>query len=238
MPRLCRNSLDKFNLSEKIDFSKMNLIKLLGTFVVIFSIGFLEFAQKNDLTPKEVIEKLETRSKMMDDAVAKFQQKVKFGFSKIEQTFEGILIVKKPKKVRIESEHQTIVTDGITVWAYSPVNKQVIIDNYKEDKNSISPDNFLLNLPKNYFTSILDREKYKGENAIVLKLIPKNERSLVKNVKVWVDEADWMIRKVEIVDLNETETIYTIRSIKMNTGVRDALFSFSPPDDVEVVDLR
>ncbi|MBI3004161.1 MAG: outer membrane lipoprotein chaperone LolA [Ignavibacteriales bacterium] len=186
----------------------------------------------------EVTERLQLRYEMIDDLTAQFTQHVKFGFSNIEQTFTGTLSMKKPNKYRIESEHQTLVTDGETVWAYSPVNSQVVVDRYKENRNSISPEQFVLNLPENYYATILASEKGKNGKLITLKLVPKDDRSFVRSVKIWVEDGDWSIRKVTIIDVNDTETTYSIKDLKLNTNIKDKSFTFSAPNGTEIVDLR
>jgi chaperone LolA len=195
-------------------------------------------AQEKELTVKQVTDQLQHRYEMIDDAVVQFEQHVKFGFSNIEQNFSGTLKMKKPKHYRIESEHQSIVTDGITVWAYATANKQVIVDNYKENSNSISPEQFMLNLPANYYTSLLGYEKQSTGNIVLLKLIPKDDRSFVKSVKISVEENGWLVRKIAILDVNETETTYTVKDIKLNTNIKDKTFTFETPEGAEVVDLR
>jgi len=175
---------------------------------------------------------------MTDDATAEFDQHVRFGFSRIEQAFKGTLWMAKPRSYRVQTDQRVFVTDGNTVWSYSEANQQVLIDHYKEDQNSISPERFLLNLPKNYFTSLLQPEKLGTISAQVLKLTPKDDRSFIKSVKIWVENDSWMVRKVQIEDVNETVTTYTITSMILNTRVPRSLFTFDPPDDSEVVDLR
>lgn len=208
---------------------KLALI-LLGVFAVAFG----------RQTPMigDVTEKMQRRYEMIDNLVAEFSQHVKFGFSKMEQEFKGTLSMKKPNLYRLESEHQTLVTDGSTVWAYSPVNKQVVIDRYKENQNSITPDRFLMNLPDSYYATVLGVEQGQPHTLVVLKLVPKDDRSFVKSVKLWVDDASWVVRKILVVDVNETETTYAIHSVNLNTNLKDARFSFSPPAGTEVVDLR
>jgi outer membrane lipoprotein-sorting protein len=73
---------------------------------------------------------------------------------------------------------------------------------------------------------------------VTLKLVPKDDQSFVKSMKVTIDEGSWIIRKVESVDVNDTETTYTVQDVKVNTHVRDSLFTFTPPPGTEVVDLR
>ena len=210
-------------------------------FSFLSSVVFLSLTahgQQPELSVADVTDRIQRRYEMIDDATAQFTQYVKFGFSNIEQTFAGTLSMKKPNKYRIESEHQTLVTDGATVWAYSPVNNQVVVDKYKENRNSISPEQFVLNLPADYYTTVLASEKGKEGVLITLKLVPKDDRSFVRSVKVWVEDGNWTIRKVSIIDVNDTETTYTIKDLKLNTNVKDKLFTFNPPDGTEVVDLR
>ena len=212
--------------------------RIISVWSLVVSLSLAVNAQQSDLSVAEVTDHMQRRYEMIDDATAQFTQHVKFGFSHIEQTFAGTLTMKKPNKYRIESEHQTLVTDGATVWAYSPVNNQVVVDKYKENRNSISPEQFVLNLPENYYTTLLASEKGKNARLITLKLVPKDDRSFVRSVKVWVEEGNWTIRKVSVIDVNDTETTYSIDGLKLNTNVNDKSFTFNPPTGTEIVDLR
>lgn len=195
-------------------------------------------AQEAELTVKDVTDKMQNRYEMIDDAAASFVKYVKLGFSNIEQTYSGTIMIKKPSKLRMEAENETIVTDGVTVWLYSPVNNQVIVDRYKENQNSVSPETFLLNLPQNYYTTLLGVEKARNTSLANLKLVPKDDRSFVKSVKILVEVGTWDVRTITVVDVNDTETTYTIKSLKLNTNLDDKKFVYSPPPGVEVVDLR
>jgi outer membrane lipoprotein carrier protein len=210
-------------------------IVALGSLMIV---ALLASAQEKEITAKDVAEFVQQRYQTMDDVVAKFSQHVKFNFSGIEQTFDGTLTMKKPNKYRVESENQTFVTNGTVVWSYSPFNKQVLVDRYKENQNSLSPEKFLLSLPAQYYTTLLGKEKLESMETVVLKLVPKDDQSFIKSVKMWVQDKSWLVRKVLVVDLNDTETEYIIKDLKFNTHVNESLFSFTPPAGTEVVDLR
>jgi len=195
-------------------------------------------AQDLGLTVDDVTEHMQETFARITTVRASFVQTVKFGFTNIEQTFEGTLAMRKPKKYRIESEHQTIVTDGKTVWLYSPVNRQVVIDHFKENTNSVSPENFLTTLPSTYFLSLLAREQAGGRSLLLLRMVPKDDRSFIQSVKLWIDEKKWEVRKIQVVDANETETTYVLKDMQTNVKLDDSLFEFSPPDSTETVDLR
>jgi outer membrane lipoprotein carrier protein len=200
--------------------------------------GSVAFGQQKEYTVKEITDRLQKKYDSIQDATAHFTQQVKFGFSKIEQSFSGTLKMKKPHRFRVETEYQTLVTDGATVWSFSPVNKQVLIDRYKETADSFTPEQFLLNLPSNYFATLVQTEAGPDKALLTLKLVPKDDQSFIKSMKVWVDEGTWVVKKVEMLDVNDTEKIYTVQDIKINTNLKENTFAFTAPPGTEVVDLR
>lgn len=194
--------------------------------------------QPKEYSVKEITDRMQKKFESIQDASARFTQHVRFGFSKMEQSFAGTLKMKKPNRYRVETEYQTLVTDGTTVWSFSPVNKQVLIDRYKETPDSFTPEQFLLNLPSNYYATLLQPETGAAKTVITLKLVPKDDQSFIKSMKVWVDEGSWVVKKVEMLDVNDTEKTYTVQEIKINTNLRDTTFVFTAPSGTEVVDLR
>lgn len=206
--------------------------------LILVLFGGVLYSRQKELTVKEITDKLQRRYDSIQDATARFTQHVKFGFSKIEQNFAGTLKMKKSNKYRVETEYQTLVTDGSTVWSYSPMNKQVLIDRYKETPDSFTPEQFLLNLPTNYYATLVQQEKTAESSWVVMKLVPKDDQSFIKSMKVWVEEGSWIVRKVEMLDVNDTEKTYTVQEVKINTNLKDNTFAFTPPPGTEIVDLR
>jgi chaperone LolA len=208
--------------------------KVLITVLAILLTCNLTFADESE----KILTKVQKKYETIKDVTAVFTQNITFGVSKMEQSFHGTLTMKKGNRYRIEMEQQTIVTDGKTVWSYSHPNNQVIIDKYKEDPKSFSPDRVLINVPKNYNTIFLGNENLFGKKTAVIKLTPKESKSLVKSMKVWIDLEDHLMRKIEIIDVSDNINLYLINSIKLNTGVSDILFKFEIPEGTDTVDLR
>lgn len=214
---------------------------IIVTMTVVFVFGAAESQStgKIKLTATEVLEKVEEMYATVNDASADFTQTVSFKYAKVEQSFSGTVSMKKKNKYRVESQQQTLVTDGATVWAYSPVNNQVLIDTYRESPNTFSPEKFLVGLPKNFRAAIVDDNTPDGHAATVLKLLPKSDVSkFVKSLKVWINDNDWSVRRVEYIDMNETRTVYSLKSIIFNSGISDERFTFTVPEKAEIVDLR
>lgn len=206
------------------------------TYFILLTVCFIPSRAEDSAL--EIVAKVQKKFDEMKDATITFSQKVKFQLSKAEFSSRGVLYSKKMNRYRVETEDRTFVTDGKTVWSYSPVNNQVLIDTYKEDKRTFSPEKFLVNVPKDFFATILGREKLEGRNVVVLKLTPKEDKSMMKSLKLWVDTRQWHVWKVELVDVNENTTTYTVHDIRINTGLQDSAFAFIAPPGAEVVDLR
>ena len=189
-------------------------------------------------TAQEVLEKVRKKYDSINDAELKFSQTVKFAMTKIEQHVNGTLFIKKGNKYRVELEEQTIVTNGETVWSYSVPNNQVLIDHFKMDERSLSPERILVGAPKDYAVTLVAREKVGKTDAVVLKLVPKTDQSFVKSMKLWVDDSDWLIKKVDLADVNGKETSYLVSEVRVNVGLQDSRFTYQIPDGIDVVDLR
>lgn len=186
----------------------------------------------------EILVRLQERYESINDAYVSFAQIVKFGVTQSKQSFSGKLWMKKGSKYRIETEQQTIVTDGKTVWTYSDLNKQVFVDAFRDDPKTLTPDKVLIAAPRSYSAAIISREKVGDRETIVLKLIPKDKKSTIKTLKAWVDPAEWLIRKAEILDVGDNVTTYVVDDVRINGGIKDEVFQFDVPPDAEVIDLR
>jgi outer membrane lipoprotein carrier protein len=189
-------------------------------------------------TAQDILKKVRDKYDSVADAEIKFQQRVRMPGGKLEQTTAGTLLTKKGNKYRVELEQQTIVTDGVTVWSYSAAQQQVLVDRFEQDERSLSPDRVLSGEAGDLAPALIGREKIGKTETVVLKLTPRDETALLKWLKLWVSESDWLVRKAELVDLNGKETVYQVLDIKVNAGIPDAQFTFVAPAGVEVVDLR
>jgi chaperone LolA len=186
---------------------------------------------------REIIENVQDRYEDIDDAVISFTRITRFRVSKAEQEVRGTLYYKKTNRYRIETPDRTIVTDGKTSWSYDPVNKQVVIDTYKEETHGLSPQQLLLSYPENYYSTLVGEESVDGRDAYVLKLTPKDESSFTRTMKLWIGK-DWLIWRVQITDINGGTSEYRISKIATNEGVSDARFTFNAPAGTEEIDLR
>jgi outer membrane lipoprotein carrier protein len=187
---------------------------------------------------RDLLQKIQKHYEKMTDAGLTFSQTTYLPVAKVTQHATGTLRMKQKNKYRIETENELLVTDGVTVWRMNRAKKQVLIDTYKDDPKNLTPDKLLLNVPNDYASIRVGSETIEGKELSILKLTPKNTSSVLSSIKLWIDEDDLVIRKVETVNFSDTRTTYTISKFSMNTGVSDSLFIFTPPDGIEMIDLR
>ena len=208
-------------------------MKLLKYFAVIFIFIFSYSIYAQDA--QEIIKNVQSKYNSVKDAQANFSQSVKYS-SGSSQSSSGTIYIQKEEKYRIETKNEVIVTDGTTSWSYSKKKKQVVIDNYKKDGNTFSPNRFLFSYPENFYSDLEGSETVTGIECHLLKLTPRS-RGSVKSAKIWVDKDENFIRKITIVT-SESTTTYSLKKISLDAGISSSKFSFSAPEGVEVIDLR
>lgn len=206
------------------------------TTIIIFLCAALGVdAQPN---AQELLDKLQKKFDKVKDASLTFSQSTYLPLTKVTQNMGGSLRMKKNNKYRIETENEMLVTDGVTVWRMNKAKNQVLIDKYKDDPKSVTPERLFLNTPKEYNAIRIGSETLDGQELTILKLTPKSESSTLKSIKLWIDEEELIILKAETIDFSDTRSTYSISKFSMNTGLSDALFTFTPPAGVEIIDLR
>jgi outer membrane lipoprotein carrier protein len=225
---------EKFIL-KKLVINKMRKIGITAVISILLFASLNNTYPQDNITAQQIIQNVQNVYSGITDAKASFTQTIKYSNSKATSS-TGTLYIKKENKYRIETGSQTIVTDGITSWSYSPKKKQVVIDNYKETGNTFSPNKYLFQYPENFYSDLEGTETLGGSDVYVLKLKPR-ESGYVKSAQLWVDKNEWLIKKISIVS-DESTTTFTVKNIHLNVGLSDSQFTFTPPEGVEVIDMR
>lgn len=203
--------------------------------IPFFILALLPFSGLQAQDAQEIIRKVQSKYDNISDARATFTQTTKPSGGKGKST-SGVIYIRKQNSYRIEAGSQIIITDGATSWVYSPNKKQVVIDNYKDDGSSFSPNKFLFNYPENFYSDLEGEEKIGGAECYVIKLSPRSGGS-VKSAKIWIDKNEDVIRKITI-STNQSTNTYTLKDITLDAGISSSKFTFTPPSGVEVIDLR
>jgi outer membrane lipoprotein carrier protein len=149
-----------------------------------------------------------------------------------------------------EPNHQEIVSDGKTMWVYLPENSQVIISDidFSSPSSPSDPMAFLTglgNLSRDFLITWASPDRDAGGNY-VLELQPRRPSPMIQRMLVVVNR-DAVLQtgavsppvfpmlSTTVVDPNGNSTAIEFRDVRVNRGLADSFFRFSPPEGVEVL---
>ncbi len=152
-------------------------------------------------------------------------------------TYTGALFL-AGKRFRIETPLQTLVTDGFTVWVHNKPDSQVIIDTYRDDLFSFSPEK-LIRLPLELFV-VTDSTQVYSPRGILWKITlrPREAGTLIEELILWVHPDGPELVQAAVKDANGTWMHFEITDIRTPDTLPETLFRLQPPPGTDVVDLR
>lgn len=194
-------------------------------------------------TLEEVVEGLEGVYAKIIDLRAEFTQNA-FNRS-LGQTIkaEGVVYLKKPGKMRWEYRSpspQQIVSDGKSLWVYTPELNQV---NVGEAPRALAgpAGSFLAGLGRlreAFTVRFLNPLKVDQAGNPVLDLRPKRAEPVLTRLILTVDPKEFLVRKAVLYDQFENTVTMQFTKVSVNSGLADALFTFAPPKGAAVVPLE
>lgn len=188
---------------------------------------------------QSIIRKVQNKYKKLDNLTIQFDYHFQWKLTGNTQDLQGKLYFKKENNIRYELGQQLNITDGETVWQYSELNNQVLIDNLKKKSKSLfMPKYFLYDYLDKFVTEVISTEMKGARQFYVLKMNPKDKDDFVQSMKVWVPADTWLTEKVEYVDLEGNRVSYSFTNIQIDTAMDPKLFSFQTEAGMDVIDLR
>lgn len=212
---------------------KSIVVALLATFVVLVTGHLSARAQTAD----QLLDALERTYNQHTGLRADFTQTMSSAYSDFSESFSGTLLL-KGNRYRVETERQTLVTDGDITWIYNADENQVLINQNSDSDDALSVDHLFSGYAARFDVSRVDAESVGGRRHHVLHLNPKDPASFFAAVTVWMRADDNVISRIRIVDQNETTMLFDLNNVDLNARVDEQAFTFSPPQGVEVIDLR
>jgi len=207
--------------------------------IAAFFISFLLF---DSVSAKEsadgIVVKLQGNYQAMKSYGAKFHQKARVKAYPMVQESSGDLFFKKPGKIRWNyeaPERQEIVSDGKTVWLYTPSLNQVMKTDFSTANQSKVASIFLSgmgNLNKDFDVSL--EAVLESANTYKIVLIPKDRTDSVKSLVLTVDRISLHITSSELTDIYGNITTVSFTDIRFDIEMDDSIFDFKPPAGVEI----
>ena len=196
-------------------------------------------APAKKITAEAITKKMQQRIDKVEGLSAEFS--ISTYMAALDQHRESsgrLYILRKKSKLRLEQADQTIVSDGKSVWTYIPVNQQIIVMPAEDSKAGIRPDEFLFFYTNQYTHTLIGDEMIDGVVHYELHLKANTVLADFPELRIWVDSAEWLTRRVLYADDTGSETVVQFTHIRLNPDMPSGTFTMSAPEGVEVVDLR
>jgi outer membrane lipoprotein carrier protein len=194
------------------------------------------------LTVDDILDRVEKRYAGTGFS-ARFKQESTIKAMQITDKAVGKLFVRYPGMMRWEyekPERQVIISDGETLWIYTPADKQVMIGTAPTFFGGGKGASFLsdVRLIRENFQVSRARQR-EDKNNYVLKLIPKQAEDY-DITEIYLSISKKTHDVVAIVSYNsyEDETRITMRNFQFNLKFDESVFNFVIPEGAEVLQLE
>ncbi len=152
----------------------------------------------------------------------------------------GLLCQARPDRFLMQF-HQpagdVVVADGTHLWVYFPSTDpgQAFRSDLAASEGRFDFHREFLDDPgQKYEPEYRGEEEMEGRTAHVIHLTPL-EPSPYQEATVWIDGQESLIRKVRIVEENESVRTVVLRDLELEPEISDDLFEFTPPSGVQVI---
>ena len=180
----------------------------------------------------ELIDALEVTYKEVDSVQASFVQVQTSVMGEVSQ--KGQLRIKRPTmaKWKFEAPNETeMVTDGKTVWVYTPATKQVV-----ETANIGSGDGVMqllndLGTLEEHFTVTQFSKTDESYRVNLVPLVAGN----YKSIEVVFAQGEYVLQRVTVIDQMDGKIDLTFSDVVYGESMEDSEFVFEIPDGVHVI---
>jgi len=207
----------------------------LAIAVAVFSLTLASpaLAQTNALSLSDVQEAYDD----LEGLRASFTQLISSDFAGDTTRVEGTVLL-SGNKYRVQTPDQTVITNGETTWIYTPADSQVVINDAGNDATQVTPKTFLTASSDRYRITESQSVTRAGDPHQKLAVTATDSTSRFEAAVLWVRQADRVVTRMQATDRNGSTLDLRLGDITVNPTLEDSSFAFSPPNGVEVVDLR
>jgi len=188
--------------------------------------------------PEALARSLQQRYQGIRDFSADFVHSYRGGVLRTQTQERGTVTVKKPSRMHwtyTAPEKKEFVSDGVKVYAYIPLDRQVIVSSVPPDDQATTPALFLAgkgDIVRDFSATYVDPAV---PGTLALKLTPRRSEPDYEYLVVGVDPATLQIRALTTRDRQGGDSTLIFSNLKENRGISDKEFAFRIPRGVDVI---
>ena len=187
----------------------------------------------------QLVRDLQAKYDSVRDFSADFEHQYSGGILSLSVVEHGTVEIKKPGKMRwkyASAEEKLYISDGDTFYSYFPLDRQVIVTAVPPDDRASTAALFLAgkgSLSAD-FNAAYDEADFPA-NTWVIRLTPLVGDVDYEWLTVTVDQRSLSITGLSTADYQGGESTYRFSNLEENQGLSDSLFTFTIPDNTDVV---
>lgn len=218
------------------------LCLLAGLLVFSLFFGPQQALAEDDLTPREIAEKLQYRYETAKSFSADFTQEttIQLGAGR-KREGKGSVVIQKPGLMRwdyTEPDPQIIVCDGKTLSIYLEKAKQLMIGDAQDYLQSDVTYTFFTgtgNILRDFDVLYPDDGRIRSEEGLRIKLVPQKPHPHVDNLVVLVDPTSFLVKQLRITDRFGSLTVMRFSNEQVDVMHARDFFVIHPPPGTEVI---
>lgn len=221
---------------------KVVAVLLCWLFCVHASAAFCQeppSAEESSRLLEDILKQVERRYAVAGFS-ADFNQISKIAAMEITDTASGRIFVKRPGKMRWEydtPDRQWVITDGNTLWIYRPEDNQVMTGQAPAFFGSGKGAGFLsdMKLIRQKFSIFLAKKAKTGYH--ILELLPMERTFDVSVIYLSISTQTFDVEQIVTYNSYGDENKIQLSNIQLKKNLDDSMFSFQPPQGVEILQL-
>lgn len=188
----------------------------------------------------ELIASVQERYGAVRDLTADFEHRVAGGVLSTVDVERGTVQIKRPGRWRFDytaPEPKRFVSDGATVYAHFPLDRQVVVSPAPADAGASNPAAFLSgrgDLVRDFTAAYADPPDAPAGTWVV-RLTPLRNDADYESLELTVDRDTLDIRRLATTDFLGAVSTYRFSNLRTNQGLSDQRFAFDVPPNTEVL---
>ena len=185
---------------------------------------------------ESAVEKIQKAYENIKDIKGSFVQKSFIKDLKRTDTFKGTFMIKLPSKMKWQygggGKHTEVIIGNDELLIYQKDEKQVLKGKFDRGSYGQAPIALLSGLGN------ISNEFEVSEKDGRLFLKPRKPMGSVASVEIVPSEGEFPIGSLSITDKRSNRIDITLKSVTVNTGIKDSAFVFSVPKGVSVYEYK
>jgi len=148
----------------------------------------------------------------------------------------GTLLTSSKNRFALAMPDLQVISDGVNLWQYNPLQKQVLIKLIADLENKLHPSEILFRYLNTKAVSA-KKEVWKTKSVNAVSLNPSKYKDQFKAMEVWLSPADCSPVRLHTIDNFGNDTWYSIDNLSKGK-FSDKEFKFKSPAGVDEIDMR